>query len=424
MNRPDFDDIPVTLEDWNQRAEAEAEVRVQEMLADDAPRRPTSATTFPEEAFVGSIGDFARVMSANTEVPPEFYFACGLTMVGAIANTRLTINLSFDVEPRLYTVLLGGSYEVKKSTALKKSMAFFETLRGEAELPSICYGVGSAEGLISELNHAPNGKVIITYDELRALVDKCNIKGSTLLAAITSLFEQNKIGNRIQNAKKSSRCENGHLSVLGCCTTETYKHIWSPGAIAIGLVNRLFVVLADVQPKQAVPLPPDAAALDAVRGRLVEQLRRLPITYDFTRLGKEHWTEWIHTPRISEHARRLDTIGYRLLVLMALTMDRTEIDEDVVDVVVRMLDYEFAVRILTDPIDADSIVAGLEEDIRRKLRVKGPMVYNDIRRAVNADRKGIWAFENAVKNLKSVGDIQSSRDGRYSLIVRGQMSSS
>jgi hypothetical protein len=147
------ENIPVTLEDWNRLAEAEAEARVQDVITADAPRRPRGATTFPENCFVGSIGDFARVMSANTEVPPEFYFACGLTMLGAIADTRLTIKLSFDVEPRLYTVLLGSSYEVKKSTALKRSMAFFETLRREVELPNICYGVGSAEGLISELNY-------------------------------------------------------------------------------------------------------------------------------------------------------------------------------------------------------------------------------------------------------------------------------
>jgi hypothetical protein len=93
-----------------------------------APNPKTSTIPFPVDCLVGSIGEYARVMSEDSEVPPEFFFAAGLTMVGAIAADRLRLALSFGVEPRLYTILLGESYRVKKSTALKHSAEFFNQI--------------------------------------------------------------------------------------------------------------------------------------------------------------------------------------------------------------------------------------------------------------------------------------------------------
>ena len=57
----------------------------------DTPR--VSHIAFPEDALVGSLGEYARLMADDSEVPPEFYFACGLTMVVSperISNCCLT----------------------------------------------------------------------------------------------------------------------------------------------------------------------------------------------------------------------------------------------------------------------------------------------------------------------------------------------
>ena len=66
-----------------------------------------------------------------------------------------------------------------------------------------------------------------------------------------------------------------------------------------------------------------------------------------------------------------------------------------------------AVRRQYDPIDADTIVAKLEEKVRRYLsiKVKGPLTERDLRRFTNADKAGIWAFRMATRNLVAVGDI-------------------
>src|SRR5579863_2266396 len=102
---------------------------------------------FPSDAIVGSVGEYARTMAQGNEVPEVFYFASALTMLGAICGDRLRLNLPFLAEPRLYTVLLGESYRVKKSTALKHTLDFFSKLQ-VASQPTVSYGVASAEGLV------------------------------------------------------------------------------------------------------------------------------------------------------------------------------------------------------------------------------------------------------------------------------------
>ena len=63
----------------------------------------------------------------------------------------------------------------------------------------------------------------------------------------------------------------------------------------------------------------------------------------------------------SEHCRRLDTIGLRLLGLIALTMDKEQIDAEVVTTVKSILDYELDMRVLTDPVDEDGTIARSED---------------------------------------------------------------
>jgi hypothetical protein len=380
---------------------------------EEEPAPAARTVAFPEDCLVGSIGDFAKIMSKGSEVPPEFFFAAGLTMVGAIASTKLTLSIRFDVEPRLYTVLLGGSGIVKKSTAMKQSIAFFNDLK-VPEPPLISYGVASAEGLVSDLNKASGGRLVLGYDELRALVDKCNIKGSTLLSAVTSLFEQNKWHNTTKSARNSVHCDNAHLSIVGCCTEDTYKHIWSSASIGIGLVNRLFIVLSDGGSSESWPNEVIERNLQPIRDRIERQLVRLPVKFDPTGEAREAWDAWYKTPRSSTHATRLDTIGFRLLALIALTTDKTEIDAETVQVVCEILDYELKVRMLTDPIDADSVIARLEEAVRRNLSAKGKLTKNQLRRATNADKYGIWAFDQALKNLIGAKDIYEHY-GSYAL---------
>ena len=90
------------------------------------------------------------------------------------------------------------------------------------------------------------------------------------------------------------------------------------------------------------------------------------------------------------------------------------IDVETVRHVTSILDYELNIRMLTDPIDADSTVSRLEEKIRRVLGARG--TERDLRRFTHADRDGLWAFDSARKNLIAANDVAKDGD-EFRLVV-------
>jgi hypothetical protein len=302
--------------------------------------------------------------------------------LGTIASGKLRLNIGLNSDTRLFTVLLGKSYAAKKSTAMSRTIDFFKELNSPIPWHVNC-GVGSAEGLAKELN--ANSRTLLVFDELRSFIEKTKVQASVLLPMVTSLFENYSWDNVTKTVSISVR--DARLSMVGCCTTETYEHLWSADAIAIGMLNRLFVVDADAKPKVAWPQPPNKDALQQLGRRIQEQLARLPVTFDIDPNAKVRWEEWYQALPASEHSKRLDTIGLRLMPLLALTMDKNVVDAEVVGCVVAILDYELRLRMLTDPIDADDRIAKLEEKIRRSLRAHGPLTRRELRQRVHADRK-------------------------------------
>jgi hypothetical protein len=357
--------------------------------------------------LVGSLGDLARTLACGTEVPEEFYFACALTMFGLMCGTKLHINVAAECEPRLYTVLLGASADVKKSTAMRRTISFFinkvDVVGALGLGKKIVYGVGSAEGLARMINEVKH--VLLCYDELQAFLTKSCIEGSVLLQATTSLYEQTHWSSMVKSAKASIQVNDGHLSMLGCCTSETYSNMWSPEAIAIGFPNRLFLVSADRKVKVAWPMNPDPEELNAASERIRKQIARLPLTLEITSEAKARWESWYLSLPQSEHTKRLDALGFRLLGLLALCTEKDVVDIGTVETVCSILTYEFQLRVLTDPIDADNQIAKVEQKIRRALSAKGQLSKRDLLRFSNANREGAWAFERATAAMKSTGEI-------------------
>ena len=100
-------------------------------------------------------------------IPPnlKFYFAAGLTFVGAASAATLALRAKIECEPR-HTLLLGESADVKRSTALRRTAQFFESAEAILQpAPSLNWGVESAEGLARKLNESPAG-VVLARDEM------------------------------------------------------------------------------------------------------------------------------------------------------------------------------------------------------------------------------------------------------------------
>jgi hypothetical protein len=195
------------------------------------------------------------------------------------------------------------------------------------------------------------------------------------------------------------------LSFLGCCTIQTYEHVFSGEAIAIGLPNRLFIVSADARPRIAWPGKPDEAKLTELRQHIQVQLAKLPIVLDATPEAKAEWEVWYKKLPSNEQAKRLDTIGFRLMPLLAFSCEKQTVDVEIVRDVIAILDYEMRLRAVSDPIDADNAVAKMEARIRRQLKNRGPLTERVLRKSTNAQRTGDWCFRTALGNLEKAKDI-------------------
>ena len=93
--------------------------------------------------------------------------------------------------------------------------------------------------------------------------------------------------------------------------------------------------------------------------------------------------------------------------LIALTTNKDHVDLEAVQTVVAELGYEFEIRRLNDPIEADNTIARLEERIRRAL-ARGPLTKREIQPSVHAERPGVWACNAAMNNLLADGALVSS----------------
>jgi len=90
----------------------------------------------------------------------------------------------------------GGELAARERNRIKTLLPL---LSGRIE---VLYGVGSAEGLARVLSDKRH--VLLAFDEMKSLFDKCKLDGSSLLAMIASFFEGNRWSNPTKNPKQSS----------------------------------------------------------------------------------------------------------------------------------------------------------------------------------------------------------------------------
>jgi len=367
--------------------------------------------SFPQSAMIGSLGDLARELGKDNEVPEEFLFADALTVAGTVMSGRFVLDLGLESDTRLYTVTVGESADTKKTTAQRKITRFFTSMN----IPdwSICHGVGSAEGLTKALNNC--SRVVLAIDELKQLLQKTQIRGSVLLPMITSLYERTDYENYTKEA--AILLDDARLCIMANSTLDTYESLWDHESLAIGLVNRLYLVTNGARPRVARPKPPNALALQNLSERIHKQLTCPPTNpYKFTQEADDSWAAWYERLPKSEFAKRLDGLGFRLMPILTATCDKTEVDGEIISMVTSMLDHELEVRKALQPIDADNAIAKMEQKVVRVLDIHGPLDRRNLAKYCNAHRTGDWIFRTALENMMNVKVVSfDTRLGHYRL---------
>lgn len=376
------------------------------LLADSKKVIPFTKPEEPEplafpDIMTGAAGEFAEVYSAALEVPMHFLFIAYLTCLGSIIAHKVTLNSEIAPQPRLFVVLLGESADDRKSTALSKAIAFFREVLTDFQA---CWGIGSAEGLQKLIEQAQN--LLLCFDEFKQFISKCKIDGSVLLPCVNTLFESNRYQNI--TSKSEVNLERAYLSMLAASTIATYERTWDASFTDIGFNNRLFLVPGSGEKKFSFPKKISFEDKSRIRDRLGAILRAVAneTEFDITAEAEALYHDWYMKLERSIHAKRLDTYAMRFMILLAVNESRDRIDRDIVDKVVRLMDWQLEVRRMHDPIDADGQAAKMEEKIRRILRAKGQLSERELKRHAHSDRTGLWIFTMAMKNLQAAREIQ------------------
>lgn len=387
------------------------------------PAVESGPVVVPDEAMIGVGRDFAELYATYLEPPPAFFYFAFLTYFGMLVARKVTLESETHPPTRLYTLLLGESADDRKSTALHKTDEFFKSL-GEKWVPRVLFGAGSAEGIAAEMQETPT--LMLHYDELKAFVDKAKREGNTALPMVSTMFERESYDNRTKD--KGIYLRQKSLSMVAASTKDTYATLFDHQFMAIGFINRLWLVTAT--PSKSIPIPkliPDGS-LAFLRDRVVGILEEIDAAYLARR--DEHgdgmrarvplkvdpeaeamFSEWYRSRPKSTFSKRLDTYAMRLMVLLSVTSGRWTVDVDVMTAVLALVRYQYDARQECDPIDADSEVAKMEERIRRVL-ARGPRRVRDAMKDCHYERPGLWVWKAAVANLSDAGEVREDKKTR------------
>jgi len=388
--------------------ELAAQVKLDRLVTATDEAQPAAGIAFPEKAYIGVAADFADTLSTACESPKSYFYLSFLTCLGALVGDRVCLQGATRAPARLYTVLLGSSGISRKSTAIKLTADFFA--RNVVGFP-IVRGLGSAEGLAKTIQKRGYTNCLLVFDELRTFVDKAKIEGSILLSIVNTLFDETRAENHTKG--HDIELQDVHLSLLSACTLDTFANLFDANFVAIGFPNRLLLVLDES--KASIPVPRDVPpeieqALAQDLGAILYHLRAYtpanPLVMRLTPEALAIWSEFYATIPRTVTGTRIDSIGLRLAMLMALSAHKSEIDTEVIRAAIEIARWQLAVRDEVMPMEASNAIAALEQRICKKLKSHGPLRERDLRRYVHAERVGLWAFSTALSNLQQAGMVR------------------
>lgn len=366
---------------------------------------------FPTEIIKGSAKKFVDLYSPIREVPEAFLWASFCAYFGNAISRYVSLQTD-NSEPRLFTVLLGKSARSRKSTSNDAAKEFFNQISGNDQRQNSIEGFGSGEGLVNRLVGNADKTSILYLDEINVLARKTNSDNSVGIAPLHRLFEGHSYENPL--AAGGPMVKNAYLSLLSASTVEDFQQTWTAKHKDAGFFSRLFLVAADASEKRiAFPKNPDTQVRNALLKevqQLIERLASEKSQYPLESEAEKRWAGYYENFGDGEEWNRIDTYGFRLMVIQAALTGASSISVQIVEDVIKLLDFEVTVRRAVLPVIADTQIAQLEEAIRRYLPKQGEGISKrELQRKTNANRKGIEMFNRALKDLENNGELDRSK---------------
>lgn len=365
----------------------------------------SSFPRFPNGIIQGVAKKFVDLYSPIRETPEAFLWLSFITYLGNAISPYVRLDCASS-EPRFFGVVIGKSGRTRKSAGQNAARDLFKAATSDWQ--EIVEGFGSAEGLLSVLTRqASKRPTILHLDEINILASKTSISGSAGIAPLHKLFEDHDYDHPL--AKTHDRVRDAYLSMISASTLEDFTTTWDVKHQDAGFFSRLLVVAADTDRRIARPVDPDSAKL----AELVQDVKNLvssvissPRALQMNPEADAIWKAFYDTFGDGPEWNRIDTYGFRLMAVQAVLRKESSVTKANVQEIIDFLQYEVAVREAVAPVLGDSLIAKMEESIRRQLPEGKTMKRRDLQKATNANRRGIELFEKAIGNMARNGEIQ------------------
>jgi hypothetical protein len=382
----------------------------------------SSFPTFPDHIICGLAKEFVDLYTPIRETPPQFLWLAFITYLGNSISKSIRLDIAYS-EPRLFGVAIGRSARTKKSTGNNLARDLFRLVQGDRQ--HVVQGFGSAEGLLTDLSKHAGIPTLIHLDEINILAQKTNIDGSVGISALHKLFEDHDYDHTLAGGR-GYQVRGARLSLLGASTLDDFLKTWTKRHADAGFFSRLFFVGADWMAKR---IPRPVRADEAKTQTLADKTKALiaeldvacqrnngtPVEYPLDDDAAAAWDAFYNTFGDGKEWDRVDTYGFRLMVIQAVLKSQRTITKETVDQVVDLLRYEVAVRRTVQPVIADNAIAEMEQMIMRYLPDPGdPIRRRELYRKVHAERKSPIIFNRAIHSLAnddqlSISTVQTAK---------------
>jgi len=365
----------------------------------------------PPEVYIGVLGEFADLYSRHYESPKEFFWFDALIVAATVLSGRVRADFG-DLEPhtRLYGFKIGPSGTSKKSSSFKIAKKFVTGAVSQAtgddvfatndqsaqdEALRVLSGAGSGEGLAVALTR--NHRVLLYFDEFERFLKKAGAESSILGMIVNELFESLEFSNVTRD--RDTHLSDAHLGFATNMSLEQFESVSGVNQLVeIGLWNRQTFVVGNRRHKCPTVSAPSKARVEELTTKLANMLAPYVSRHEETILpltpeAKALWASIDDVIGTDEDTTRLDTIGMRMMTVLAVTSGKKEIDADVIRATFAFLKYQKTIRQRYKPSQAETVDAKIEAAILKQLKRRGPLSDRDLERYANASRYGTLAFK-------------------------------
>jgi len=381
---------------------------------------------FPHNAIKGYVQRVADLFATSLESPYPFWVFNAAVCLGNILASRVRLRTSLFPYPTMYVICLGPSGETRKSESGKQMVRFFgiwdrkrrhyEKVGPEEIAPylRVVHGIGSAEGLMESLKTAPN--CLVFFDELRSFVQKCQVQGSNLLQIVNTLFDDTHYQNIVK--KKTQEVMNAKLSIIGCSTVETWNSMFTSAFINIGFINRLWLVPGEGKRKEFLPPEIPKYKVDLLYSRLHGIFDQFPsgTALELDLDAYDLLQEWYMSCKSGDSTKRLETYGLRILMIMALSEKKHNIDAEMAGRCIQLLEWQKEVREVYHPVEFVNASAQIENLIRKCVMARSGITKKNLLLQIGSNRFEIQKVDRAILSLvenKEISEIPSRGTFKY-----------